>query len=87
MSKSTRGGGKDNEPVIIEAKKLFGTGLFTFAEAKVLVSGYTRKIQTHLLNSTDLKTVPTPSGYAHMSLISGVVTIYGTSPKLYQFIY
>jgi hypothetical protein len=86
MSKATRGGGKDNELVIIEANRVFETKLFTFAEAHTFVSGWDRPLQTNLLNSGELKTVKVPSGYVHNSRLSGAYTIYASYPKLYAFI-
>jgi hypothetical protein len=86
MSMFTRGGGKDKEPVKEKAQEVFGTKPFTYAEGHKFVSGYTRQIQTDLLNSMDLKIVPTPKGYIYNSLLSGPISFYGTSPKLYVFI-
>jgi hypothetical protein len=83
--KTTSGGGQYKEPVIEEARRVFGTNSFTYAEVHHFVSGYNRPIHADLINSGDVKRVPTPRGYIHHSLVSGDVRFYTTSLGLYKF--
>jgi hypothetical protein len=81
-SKVTSGGGNYKKPVVIEAKKVFGTKPFTLAIGSTMVSGYCTQIQTDLINSGDLELVTT-SGI--VELYEGSIMRYGISPKIVKF--
>jgi len=83
--KVTSGGGQYKDPVIVEAKRVFGITLFTFADACHLVSGYCRQIQSDLVNSGELNKVKTKPGEIYHSWISGDIRVYSSSPTFYKF--
>jgi hypothetical protein len=84
--KVTSGGGQYKEPVIVEAKRVFGIVIFTFADACTLVSGYCRTIQSDLVSSGKLKKVKTKSGEIYHAWISGDIRVYAGSPAFYKFV-
>jgi len=83
--KVTSGGGQYKEPVIVEARKVFGAVIFTFADACHLVSGYCRQIQSDLVNSGELIIVKTKPGGIYHSWVSGDIRVYSSSPIFYKF--